>query len=387
MYPKYPGRRCRTRCNSLGVTMSNTISIKPVKLGIIGAGFVGQVAHIMNYVEVTNCQIVALAEYRPILRRKLAERYGIPKTYESHHELLKDPEVEAVVIVTPRRYTAPLALDCLRAGKHVITEKPMAGTLKQAELLVDIAQEKNLNYAVGYMRRYDEGVQLGKKLLDELIASQEIGPVLFVRAHCYAGTSFCNIDGHIKSDEKANYPDEGWPIAPDWLPEEWACEYALFLNTFSHNTNLLRYLFNKMPSVEYSWLQHSAGQIAVLNFGDFVASLETAISINRTWDETTDIYFTKGHLSIRTFPAFLRNIPAQVTLYKGTDKHETFVSNCNWTWAFRRQAEAFVDDILNGRESINSGKDALEDLRLIENIWLKEFNRRQYPEFRQTVKK
>ncbi len=360
---------------------------KPVRLGFIGAGFIGQLAHVMNYVEIANCQIVALAEYRPMLRRKLAERYGIPRTYASHHELLKDPEVDAVVVVTPRRYTAPIALDCLRAGKHVITEKPMAGTLKQGELLVDAARAKNLHYTVGHMRRYDEGVQLGKKLLDELVASQEIGPVIFARAHCYMGNSFCSIDGHIKTDEKTDYPDEGWPIAPDWLSAELSSEYAMFLNVYSHNTNLLRYLFNKTPSVEYAWLQSPAGQIAVLNFGDFVASLEAANAVNQNWDETTDIYFAKGHLSIRTFPAFLRNIPAQVTLYKGTDKHETFSSNCNWTWAFRRQAQAFVDDILNGRESISSGKDSLEDLRLIENIWLKELDRRQATKSRQTVGK
>lgn len=357
--------------------MSKAIVAKSLKLGVIGAGFVGQVAHLMNYVEIPDVQIVALAEYRPILRRKLAERYAILRTYESHYELLKDPEVDAVVVVTPRRYTAPVAFDCLQAGKHVMSEKPMAGTFKQGEVLVNVAHEKNLHYTVGYMRRYDEGVQLAKKLLDELMISQELGPVIFARAHCYMGNSFCNLDGHIKTEEKTDYSDEGWPIAPDWLPVELVPNYSAFSNTYSHNINLLRYLFNKTPSVEYARLQYPEGQIAVLNFGNFVTSLEVANTVNRTWDETTDIYFAKGHLSIRTFPAFLKNIPAQVTLYKGTDKHETFSSNCNWTWAFRRQAQSFIDDILNGRESINSGKDALEDLRLIEDIWHKEIDRRK----------
>jgi predicted dehydrogenase len=349
---------------------------KPVNIGIIGAGFIGQVAHLMNYVEVPNCRVTALAEYRPLLRQKLADRYSIPRTYASHHELLKDPDVDAVVVVTPRRYTAPIGLDCLKAGKHLITEKPMAGTLKQGQMLVDAAQAKHLHYAVGYMRRHDEGVQLAKTIFDELTASQELGPVLFARAHCYMGNSYASIDGHIKSDEKTDYPDDGWPVAPDWMPTERASEYAAFLNTYSHNTNLLRYLFNKTPSVDYARLQPGAGQIVVLNFGGFAASLEVGSAVNQTWDETTDIYFAKGHLSIRTFPAFLRNIPAQVTLYKGTDKHETISSNCNWTWAFRRQAQAFVDDISNGRESIASGKDSLEDLSLVEDIWRKEIDRR-----------
>ncbi len=107
---------------------------------------------------------MALAEYRPELRRKVATRYEIPRTYATHEELLDDPAVEAVVVVTPRAYTAPVTLDCLEAGKHVLTEKPMAGTVEQAKRLVVAAQTRNLRYAVGYMKRYDEGVQLAKKL-------------------------------------------------------------------------------------------------------------------------------------------------------------------------------------------------------------------------------
>lgn len=180
-----------------------------LKIGVIGAGFIGQLAHMMNYVEIKECQIVALAEFRPILRQKVAERYSIPRAYETHHELLQDPEVEAVVIVTPRPYTGPLALECLQAGKHVITEKPMAASFEQGKRLVDAAQAQKLHYAVGYMKRYDEGVQLGKRILDELVTSQELGPILFARAHCYMGNSYCNADGHIVTDEKADYANDG----------------------------------------------------------------------------------------------------------------------------------------------------------------------------------
>ena len=350
---------------------------RKLNIGMIGAGFIGQIAHLMNYVEIKDCRIVALAELRPLLRRKVAERYNIPRTYETHRELLKDPEVEAVVIVTPRPYTGPVALDCLNAGRHVITEKPMAGTFEQGQRLVQAAQARNLHYTVGYMKRYDEGVQLAKRILDELMVSQELGPVLFARAHCYMGDSFCNAYGHIVTDEKTNYPNDGWPIAPEWLPEEWANEYARFLNTYSHNTNMLRYLFDSTFSVEYVWFGQPAGRIAVLRFDGFVASLETGSSSNRGWDEITEIYFADGRLTIRNQPALLRNVPAQVELYKGGNVQEVRSPQCGWSWAFRRQAEAFVKDVLEKRESISSGIDALEDLRLIEELWRKETDRRQ----------
>ncbi len=341
----------------------------PLNIGMIGAGFIGQLAHLMNYVEVPGCRVLAVAEYRPELRRRVAERYAIPHAYATHHELLENPDIDTVIVVTPRAYTAPVVLDCLRAGKHVLSEKPMAGTAEQAQELVDCAAASHLTYVVGYMKRHDEGVQLAKRLLDEAIASGELGPVLFARAHCYMGNSYCRADGHVVTDEKAEYSDEGLPSAPSWMPPEQVKPYARFVNCFSHNTNLLRYLFGRRPHVEYAHVRSQAGQVSILDMGGFRASLETGDASNRGWDEVTEVFFADGKLTIRTPPALLKNVPASVELYKAGATQQIFSPQVNWTWAFRRQAEAFVQDILSGAPPLSPGSDAIEDLHLIEEIW------------------
>ncbi len=351
---------------------------RKLNLGMIGAGFIGQLAHLMNYVEVENCEVVALAELRPDLRRRVAGRYGIRRAYETHLALLEDPAVEAVVVVTPRPYTGPVALDCLNAGKHVITEKPMAGTFEQGKRLIEAAAANDVRYVVGYMKRYDEGVSVAKRILDDLVTSGELGPVLFARAHCFMGESYCNADGHIVTDEKAEYDDIGWPVAPEWLPGDRSADFAAFLNTYSHNFNLLRHLFGRTPRVDYVHFARPAGRIAVLDFGDFVASLETGRSSFRGWDEVTEIYFADGRITIRTPPALLKNAPATVELYRGGTVQEILSPQCNWSWSFRRQAQAFVTDVLESRESITSGVDALEDLRLAEEMWRLELRRVPY---------
>lgn len=342
---------------------------RTLKIGMIGAGFIGQLAHLMNYVEVKRCRVVALAEYRPELRRRVCQRYEIPRGYATHTELLADPEVEACIVVTPRPYTAPVGLDCLKAGKHVLTEKPMAGTSDQARELVEAAAARKLHYVVGYMKRHDEGVQLAKRMLDESTASGELGPIQFVRAHCYMGDSYCKADGHLVSDEKPQYSDAGLPMAPTFLPAELAKPYARFVNCFSHNTNLLRYLFGRTPRVDYANMTGSPGQVAVLDFGNFVASLETGDATNRGWDEVTEVFFQHGCLTLRTPPALLKNVPASVELYKAGSVQQVIQPRPNWTWAFRRQAEAFVNNILDQRPPLSPGSDAIEDLRLIEEIW------------------
>jgi len=343
---------------------------KKVKIGIVGAGFIGQLCHIKNYSEISNCKIVAIAEIRPELRELVAKRYNIPRTYQSHVELLeKDTEVEAIVIVTKRTMTGPIALDCINAGKSILTEKPMASTYKQAKKLVDAAKEKGVLYKVGYNKRYDEGVQKAKKILDQLLTTKELGEIIYVRAHRFSGTGYCNPTGDIKTNEP--YPDglDEWPGAPEWVPEKWVSEYHKYLNTFCHNLNLIRYFMKKTPDIEYAELSKNKGQIVVMNFGNFRAVLETKNYNDDDWDEITEIFFEQGCLQIKTPPQQLINVPAKVRLYKRKSSDQVLIPKRAWTWSFKQQAEAFVSDISFNNENLSSGEDSMQDLLLAEKIW------------------
>ena len=346
-----------------------------VKIGMVGAGFMGQLAHLENYINIPGCKVVALAELRPQLRESVCRKFDIPRSYESHLDLLKDPEVEAVVVVTKRPVLGPIAYDCLRAGKHVITEKPMAASSEQALKLTDIAKKNDLIYAVGYMRRHDLGVQRAKLMLDELIESKELGPIVFVRSHCFQGNSYCNIDGHIVTNE--NVPDviEGWPIAPNWIPENRRVDYAWFLNVFCHNFNLIRYLLGKTPRVDFARLDYQKGRCAVLDFGGFISVFQAGYSSARAWDEFVEIHFEHGRLLIEMPPNLLRNVPARVVLYKQGNIQEVLFLQIDWSWAFKRQAEAFVKDVHHHEQPLSSAIDAVEDIKLIEEIWCNELSR------------
>ena len=102
---------------------------------MVGVGYIGQIAHLANYAEMEGCEVTAIAEIRPSLRDAVQAHYGIPQAFTSHRELLDNADLDAVVAVTSRHHTGPVALDCLKAGKHLLTEKPMAATLGQAEPL------------------------------------------------------------------------------------------------------------------------------------------------------------------------------------------------------------------------------------------------------------
>ena len=116
---------CANVCFAAGV-FELTIGI-----GIIGAGMVGQMCHLANFVANPGCRVVALADLRPELAAAAAAKFGVQRVYRTHLEMLADSEVTAVVVVTRRRATGPIVLDALNSGRHVLSEKPMAYTRRR----------------------------------------------------------------------------------------------------------------------------------------------------------------------------------------------------------------------------------------------------------------
>jgi predicted dehydrogenase len=340
-----------------------------IGIGFVGGGMIGQIAHIANFADLPGCHIRALAELRPELGREAAKRFQIERVYPSHRELLLDPKVDAVVVATRRAATGPIVRDAFNNGKHVLSEKPMAATHALAQVLVNAAFSANRKYAIGFMKRHDFGVQQAKKILGELELSGELGRIIFMRGYCFGGDFL--VGGTEFAMTKEVRPDglELWPSAPDWIPRSLVDDYAWFLNVFVHDLNLLRFLAGGTPEVTGVDLRRPNGRLVMFDFGEFPGVLEMAEVDFGEWSEGVEILFEKGCLRVELPPPLLRNVPARVELYRGGERKEKVRPEVPWSWAFRRQAEAFIADIREGNEPIASGKDSLEDMILIERIW------------------
>ncbi|MEA3346194.1 MAG: Gfo/Idh/MocA family oxidoreductase [Chloroflexota bacterium] len=93
--------------------------MNPIKLGYVGCGFMAQKVHIPNFLSIPECEMVALAEVRTELGRKVQGHYGIPRLYPHHLELAEDPDIEAVAVSADFSLQGEIARDLLAAGKHV----------------------------------------------------------------------------------------------------------------------------------------------------------------------------------------------------------------------------------------------------------------------------
>lgn len=138
-----------------------------VKAAIIGCGKIAQVRHIPEYLEHQAVNLVGFYDLNEKRAEELAEKYG-GKAYGSVEELLADPQIDAVSICTANHTHAELTIKALKAGKHVLCEKPMAITLEECQRMVECAEENHRKLLIGQNQRLTRTHQIARKLIAEV---------------------------------------------------------------------------------------------------------------------------------------------------------------------------------------------------------------------------
>ncbi|TQF29564.1 Gfo/Idh/MocA family oxidoreductase [Bradyrhizobium sp. UNPA324] len=334
-------------------------------IGIIGTGMVGQMCHLANFAANPACRVVAIADLRPDLAAAAAQKFGISRVYGTHRELLADSDVSAVVVVTKRRATGPIVLDALNSGRHVLSEKPMAYTTAQAALLVEAARRQDLIYSIGYMKRHDAGVARALAELARIRADQSLGRIVAARGWCFGGDTGRAQDNFAMTGEARPDGLELWQDGPDWMPGTMRPGYDNFLNVFSHIINLARYVLGQSPRLAESTVQTSSAARIMLDFDGIACPLDLMNGSKGTWREGLAIDFERGMLTIE-LPAPFAEEEAQVILDHGGERRRLERAT---SWAFRRQADAFVSDVAERRIPLASGEDSVVDIALAEAVW------------------
>lgn len=121
-----------------------------IGVGIIGAGLLGE-RHTRVYSEMPNTQVVAVADIRPEHGQQVAAKYGA-QWYADYNQMLRDPAIQAVSVVTPDHAHRDPVVACLAAGKHVLTEKPIATTVEDACAMLTARGARQV-FMVNYSQR------------------------------------------------------------------------------------------------------------------------------------------------------------------------------------------------------------------------------------------
>lgn len=149
-----------------------------IGLLLIGAGRAGMI-HANNFAtRVPHARMVAVSDISEEAARRAAAEVGADRWYTDPAEALKDPDVDAVIVVTPTKYHHDIVIAAAEARKHILCEKPMGMTREECERMILAAERNQVKLQIGFMRRFDKNFIRAKALIDR----GDIGEVVSVRS-------------------------------------------------------------------------------------------------------------------------------------------------------------------------------------------------------------
>lgn len=125
-----------------------------INIGFIGLGNMGM-HQVRSLAQVRGLRIAAGSDPADAAQKRFVEAYPDARVYGDHRQLLKDSAVDAVVVVSPTLYHKDIAIDAMKSGRHVMTEKPMARTVADCRRMIDVAEKTGKLLMVAHCRRYD----------------------------------------------------------------------------------------------------------------------------------------------------------------------------------------------------------------------------------------
>lgn len=151
----------------------------PLKIGIIGAGGIAQFAHFPGYASLPGeCEVVSVCDVDPEAARAAANKFGVARTFSDYREMLRDPEIDAVSVATPNAFHLQPTIDSLKAGKHVLCEKPLGMNGDECRQMCRAAKESGKILQVALQFRFSGFARFMREYID----AGHMGDIYFARA-------------------------------------------------------------------------------------------------------------------------------------------------------------------------------------------------------------
>ncbi len=148
-----------------------------LKVGIIGAGGIARGRHIPCFQRNEKAALVAIADVAEGAAERVAREFGIPAFYTSYQDMIDKEGLDAVVICTPNKFHAPVTIDALGRGLHVLCEKPMALNAEEGRSMLQAAQESGKILSIAFHYRHKPNARAAKQIIED----GELGDIYMVR--------------------------------------------------------------------------------------------------------------------------------------------------------------------------------------------------------------
>jgi predicted dehydrogenase len=329
-----------------------------VKIGVIGCGAIGQRRHIPEAAQHPGVQLVALCDINEERAAEVAGKYNNPAVFKDYRKMLEWADLDAVVVGTPNKYHAVQTIDSLNAKKHVLVEKPMAGTRDEAKAMITAGKKSKKVLMVGQNQRLMAPHVKAKEIMD----SGRLGRVLaFETTFKHPGPDGWSIDG-----------------AASWFFKKPEAIMGVCGDLGVHKADLMRYLLGEEFSEVTGFVttrdkkDPKTGRPIAVDDNAFI-SMKTRSGILGTmtisWtnygafeDNSTRIYCEKGVLLVGLDP----NYGVVVNYRDGAKEfHKLGAVATNVKQVKSGIMDMFVDAIQNDKQPLIDGNEGYKSLEVI----------------------
>lgn len=300
--------------------------MKKLGVAVVGTGFWGR-NHARVFKELEETELLAVCDINAEKAKNVAKQYGA-KAYVNSGRMLKRKDIEAVSICTWSIRLAEEALKALKNGKHVLVEKPMATSVKQAEKLIETAEQKELHLTVGFLMRFIPGIQHVKRAIED----KNIGNLVCASAKRVSE----------------------WP--------ERIGDVGVVKDTAIHDIDIIRYLFNEEPNAVYA----RTGNMKYKKFEDYAQIMLTFESGKSAFIESNWLTPYKTRTLVVTGSKAIMKldyISQELTI---EDARETTQPRYPWKEPLKLELQHFANCVLKKEKPLLTGTDGLNALQIAE---------------------
>lgn len=342
--------------------------MKKVKIGLIGAGNIAR-EHLKSYAELDNVEIAAVCDINEKRLNNTADDFGIANRYTSVEAMLAaEKELDAADVCVWNCNHAKCTIAALNAGLHVLCEKPMAYTAKEAEEMKACADRNGKLLMIGFVTRFEPETKVVKDFIDNgYVGDIYYAKAQYIRRHGAPGGWFCDksrsgggpvIDLGVHVIDRTRYlMGKPTPVSV----------YAATFNKLGKRDNL---------KTGVNWFPDDAAEqnvcdvedmgIAMIRFDNgAVIQLETSYSINGESVNGLDLYGTKGGFRTGRGPLVLYNETNDFM----TDTKIDYEDYRDAKPMFVAEMEQFVNWVADGVVDNSSAEDGIIVMKILDAIY------------------
>lgn len=334
--------------------------MKKIKFAVIGTGGMGM-NHCEYLNEIPEAELVGICDVNPEIAKKTAEKFKLKKFYTNYQQLINNEDINAVIIATPHYYHPPIAIYAMERKIHVLTEKPLAVSVSEADKMIEAAKKNKVSFSVMFQRRTMPDCKLAKKIIDE----GKIGKIcrVFLRMAAYRTQAY-----YDSAAWRGTWKGEGGGILINQAPHE--IDILCWLVGLPEE--LTAKVFRRIHKIEvedeaHALLKYRNGAIGYL----FLSTAEIGGDLYEIIGEEGKLIIGNGGIRFFRFEENIQKFTFTTNETWGVPKfHEEKLEIPQQEYGHKVIIENFIKNILHGETLISPGEEGIYSLEVLNAILL-----------------